>query len=327
MAGSSQPPLVPAEVAPSPPPTGGHAGVPQNRRVRRLTGRDRLIVLLMVLVPLVLTIGLVWLPAIATVLLSFTSWNGIGGLGTIKWVGTTNYENVFTIYPPFWPAVRHNLLWLVVLFLLATPLGMFLAVLIDKGLRGTRFYQSALFLPVVLSLALVGFIWQLQYSQDFGFLNYVLQGLNIIDKPIDWYGDERVNIYAVLLAASWKHVGYIMLLYLAGLKGVDPSLREAAEVDGASEVQTFFRIVFPVMRPINIIVLVITVIEALRAFDIVYAINSGRNGLELLSVLVTANIVGEASRIGFGSALATFMLVISSIFIVIYLRIVMREQR
>jgi multiple sugar transport system permease protein len=294
--------------------------------VRRLTGRDRIVVLFMLVVPLVLTIGLVWLPAIATVLLSFTSWNGIGGLSTIKWVGTINYENVFTIYPPFWPAVRHNLLWLVVLFLLATPLGIFLAVLIDKGLRGTRFYQSSLFLPVVLSLALVGFIWQLQYSQDFGFVNYVLQGLHIIQDPIDWYGDERVNIYAVLVAVTWKHVGYIMLLYLAGLKGVDPSLREAAEVDGASEVQTFFRIVFPVMRPINIIVLVITVIESLRAFDIVWVINGGRNGLEVLGALVTQNIVGEASRIGFGSALATIMLVISLVFIVIYLSTVMREE-
>src|SRR3954453_10225469 len=326
MAGSSQPPLVPAEVSPSPPVEGEHRGVARNRRVRRLNGRDRIVVLLMVIVPVVLTVGLVWLPAIATVALSFTNWNGIGSLSGIQWIGFKNYHDVATIYPPFWPAIQHNLLWLAVLFLVATPFGIFLAVLIDRGLRGSRFYQTSLFLPVVLSLALVGFIWQLQYSQDFGFLNYALQGLHIIDKPIDWYGDERVNIYAVLVAVSWKHVGYIMLLYLAGLKGVDPSLREAAEVDGANEVQTFFRVVFPVMRPINIIVLVITVIESLRAFDIVWVINGGRNGLEVISALVTQNVVGEASRIGFGSALATLMLVISLIFIVSYLFTVMREE-
>jgi multiple sugar transport system permease protein len=326
MAGSSQPPLVPTGVGAPPTATGDHRGVQTRRRVRRLSGRDKIVVLLMVIVPVVLTIVLVWLPAVATVLLSFTNWNGIGPLSEIKWVGTKNYHDVVTIYPPFWPAVRHNLLWLVVLFFLATPLGILLAVLIDKGLRGSRFYQTSLFLPVVLSLALIGFIWQLQYSQDFGFLNFVLQKLHIISEPIDWYGDERVNIYAVLVAASWKHVGYIMLLYLAGLKGVDPSLREAAEVDGATEVQTFFRIVFPVMRPINIIILVITVIESLRAFDIVWVINSGRNGLELISALVTQNVVGEASRIGFGSALATIMLVVSLVFIVIYLSTVMREE-
>ena len=124
----------------------------------------------------------------------------------------------------------------------------------------------------------------------------------------------------MLVAAGWRHVGYIMLLYLAGLKGVDPSLREAAAVDGAIGDQTFFRVVFPVMRPINIIVLVVTVIESLRAFDLVWVINKGRNGLELISALVTQNIVGEASRIGFGSALATIMLVVSLVFITIYLR-------
>jgi multiple sugar transport system permease protein len=131
----------------------------------------------------------------------------------------------------------------------------------------------------------------------------------------------------VLVPTCWKQTGYVMLLYLAGLKSVDPSLREAAAIDGASEVQAFFRIVVPVMRPINIIILVITVIEALRAFDIVWVVNKGRNGLELISTLVTTNVIGEASRVGFGSALATIMLAISSVFVAIYLRIVMKEER
>lgn len=326
MAGSSQPPLVPTDTAVQAGVGGDHRGVARRRRVRRVTRRDQIVLVLMVIVPIVMTLGLVWLPAVATVLLSFTNWNGIGSLSQIHWIGFKNYHDVATIYPPFWPAVRHNLLWLAVLFLVATPLGIFLAVLIDKGLRGSRFYQTSLFLPVVLSLALVGFIWQLQYSQDYGFLNFALQKLHLIQEPIDWYGEPGINIWAVLIATCWRHVGYIMLLYLAGLKGVDPSLREAAEVDGANEVQTFFRIVFPVMRPINVIVFVITVIESLRAFDIVWVVNKGRNGLELISALVTQNVIGEASRVGFGSALATIMLVVSLVFIVIYLATVLREE-
>ena len=155
------------------------------RRVRRMTSRDRIVVVLMVAVPLFLVIGLVWLPAIATVALSFTNWNGIGGLDTIHWVGLQNYHDVVTIYPPFKPAVEHNLLWLAVLFFVATPLGMFLAVLLDKEIRGSRFYQTAIYLPVVLSLALVGFIWQLFYSTDQGLLNAVL------GPTIDWYGDPN----------------------------------------------------------------------------------------------------------------------------------------
>jgi ABC-type sugar transport system permease subunit len=117
-----------------------------------------------------------------------------------------------------------------------------------------------------------------------------------------------------------------MILYLAGLKAVDPSLREAAQIDGANERQTFFHVVFPVLRPINIVVIVITFIESLRAFDIVYIINKGSNGLELLSTLVTNNIVGEGVRVGFGSAIAVVLLLVSIIPITAFLIRMLREE-
>jgi multiple sugar transport system permease protein len=289
--------------------------------VRRLTGPDRLVVTLMLGVPLLFVAVLVWFPALASVALSFARWEGFGGLGTIDWIGVENYKNIVSNYPPFWPAIWHNVVWVVFLFLIPTPLGMFLAVLCDKEMRGSRFYQTAFYLPVILSLALVGFIWQLIYSRDQGLLNALL------GTQIDWYGDPNVNLWSVLVATSWKHTGYIMLIYLAGLKAVDPGLREAAKVDGASESRTFFSVIFPVMRPINLIVVVITVIESLRAFDIVWIVNKGRNGLEVIAALVTQNVVGEASRIGFGSALATIMLLISSVYVIIHLRATIRGDR
>jgi multiple sugar transport system permease protein len=295
--------------------------LPRTRRQRKLAPRDRVVVTAMVVIPALFVIGLVWLPAISSVLLSFTSWNGIGSLDRIKFVGVQNYVDIATIYPPFWPAVQHNIIWLVFLILGPTLLGIFLAVLLDKEVRGTRIYQTVLYMPVVLSLALVGFIWQLLYSRDQGLLNAVLH------TQIDWYGDPNVNLWAVLVATVWRHTGYIMLLYLAGLKGVDPSLREAAAIDGSGEVSTFFRIILPVMRPINLIIIVVVVIESLRAFDLVWIVNQGRNGLEIIAALVTSNVVGEASRIGFGSAMATIMLLISSVFITIYLRVVMKEDK
>ena len=310
------PPATPAAGA------GGRRGRrPKARTGHRLQTSDRIAVIAMVAVPTAFVIGLVWLPAIASVLLSFTSWNGIGPLQADDIIGGDNYVDVATNYPPFWPAIRNNVLWLAFTFLGPTLLGIFLAVLLDKELRGGRFYQTSLYLPVVLSLALVGFIWQLIYSRDQGLLNAAL------GTEIDWYGDRSVNIWAVLVATAWRHTGYIMLIYLAGLKGVDGSLREAAAVDGSGEVSTFFRIILPVMRPINLVVLVIVVIESLRAFDIVWVVNRGTNGLELIAALVTSNVVGEASRIGFGSAMATIMLLISSVFITIYLRVVLKEDR
>ncbi|SCF61957.1 carbohydrate ABC transporter permease [Streptomyces sp. Ncost-T10-10d] len=284
------------------------------RRVsRRFTGRDLAVLGVLLGIPVLLDIAIVWGPTLASVVLSFTSWDGIGD---IKWVGTQNYENLFTNYPQFWPAARHNLLWLAFLGLVAAPFGLLLAVLIDRGVRFSRFYQSTLYMPVVLSLAVVGFIAQLIFSRDQGALNAVIGDTK---APTDWLGDPNLNIWMVLLAAAWRHTGYVMILYLAGLKAVDPSLKEAAAIDGAGEAQTFFRIVFPTLRPVNVIVGVITVIESLRAFDIVYAVNHGRNGLELLSVLVTDNIIGEASRIGFGSAIAVVLLAVSLGFVVTYL--------
>ncbi len=312
---------------PTPPAPAGGVGTSARRgHFSVLTASDRITLGLMVGIPTFLVVLFVLLPTVASVALSFTDWNGIGGLEDINFVGFKNYSDLFTLYPPFWPAVLHNITWLVFFLLIATPLGMFLAVLLDKNIRGTRFYQSALYLPVVLSLALIGFIWgQLMYAPEEGLINNLL-GKTEPGNTIYWMGDPSINLWAVLVAASWRHVGYVMVLYLAGLKSVDPALREAAAIDGASERQTFFRVVFPVMRPINIVILVITVIESLRAFDIAFIINKGLNGLELLSTLVTNNIVGETSRLGFGSAIAVVLLVVSVGPIIFYLVRALRED-
>ncbi|MDQ6897475.1 MAG: sugar ABC transporter permease, partial [Actinomycetota bacterium] len=184
------------------------------RGIDQLSATDRVVVTLMIVLPTLLVVGLVWFPAIASVLLSFTNWDGIGGLGSAKIIGLKNYSDVVSIYPPFWPAVQHNLIWFAVNGLIVTPLGIFLAVLLDREMRGGRIYQTALYMPVVLSLALVGFVWQLIYSKDQGLINAVT------GSTIDWYGDPKYNLWAALLASSWRQTGYIMLLYLAGLKGV-----------------------------------------------------------------------------------------------------------
>ncbi|MCM2417781.1 MULTISPECIES: carbohydrate ABC transporter permease [unclassified Streptomyces] len=305
----------------------------QRRRggVRKLSGRDKLVVALLLGIPLLIELVFIWFPALGTVLLSFTKWNGVGSLGTKSCLpnvpsimnngclyGVQNYHQAATIYPEFWPAVQHNLIWLAVFILFATPLGMLFAVVIDYGIKGSRMYQSILFLPVMLSLALIGIIWEFMYSQNFGLINTVI-GRNGDSNAIDWLGDPHLNLWAVLVEATWRQAGYVMVLYLAGLKAVDPTLREAAKVDGANAWQTFWRVVFPVMKPINIVIMVVTVIESLRAFDLVYITNKGINGLELLSVLVTSNIVGETQRVGFGSALGVVLLVISLVPISIFL--------
>jgi ABC-type sugar transport system permease subunit len=287
-------------------------GAQRTGRAVRLSSRDKLALTLMVGIPLVLVGGLIWFPTVASIVLSFTNWDGIGGITTAQWIGTENYHQIATIYPGFWPAVRHNLIWLAFLTFVATPFGLFLAYQLDKELRGSRVYQSIFFLPVVLSFAIIGFIVQLIYSPTQGLVN------GLFGTNVDWLGDPSINLWAVLVLVGWRHAGYIMILYLAGLKAMDPALREAAAIDGAGEWHAFRTVVFPSLWPINIVIVVVTVIEALRAFDIVYIVNKGRNGLELLSILVTNNIIGEASRIGYGSAIAVILIVISIVPIIVF---------
>ena len=308
-------------------PQAGGAVAPVPRRKGHyslLTRRDKVTLALMVGIPTFLCLFFIWMPTLVSFGLSFTNWRGISAITGANVVGLKNYEVLFTQYSLFWPAVWHNVLWLVVLVFIATPIGIFFAVLLDREMRGTRIYQSAFFIPVVLSLAIVGFIWEQMYTSQ-GFINSVL-GHTSSNTAIDFLGDPSLNIWAVLVAASWRHVGYVMVLYLAGLKSVDPQLREAAAIDGANARQTFFRVVFPVMLPINVVVIVVTVIESLRAFDIVYIINRGKNGLELLSTLITNNALSEASLVGFGSAIAVVLLVISLVPIVIFLTRSMRSE-
>jgi multiple sugar transport system permease protein len=332
-------------VAPALPDQGvGGAGalsVPRRHgRYSLLTRRDKVTLGVMVGIPLFLDLALIWGPTVVSFFLSFTNWNGIGPVhlealpakctsltpcqgGYI--IGLKNYQNLVSSYPFFWPALQHNLIWLAFLMFISTPLGMFMAVLLDREIRGTRFYQTVFYLPVVLSLAVIGIIWSLMYSTDLGFINNALGTANTPDA-IDWLGNPSLNLWAVLIATSWRHVGYIMVLYLAGLKAFDPALREAATVDGANERQIFFRVVFPVLMPINVIVVVVTTIEALRAFDIAYIVNGGKNGLELLSTLITNNGLSESNRVGFASAIAVILLVISLVPIIAFLNRMLRGE-
>lgn len=267
----------------------------------------------MVLPSTVLHVGLVWVPVALSLLLSFGKWDGTGGFGNVEWAGLQNYSELTTIEPKFIPALTHNIAWLAALMVIATPLGLFLAVLLDRNLKGSRFYQGLFYMPVMLSMAVVGLVWKIMYSPRGGFVNELLH------VEINWLGDPSNSIWSIIVAAIWRQTGYVMVLYLAGLKGVDPSLKEAASIDGASTWQTFRDVVFPVMKPVNIVIVVISSIEALRAYDLVDVVNGGKRGLELISVLVTDYTVGEGVRVGTGSALAVILALISLVPIVSFL--------
>ena len=285
------------------------------RRRRSFSPKDRLTLTAFVGIPTAFHILLVWVPAIGTIGLSFTFWSGIH-ISDINWAGLQNYNNILTGTPVFWDAIWHNVIWLLWFGLIATPLGILLAYQIDRQIRGHKFYETAYYLPVVLSLAVTGIIWNFLLRPD-GFVNGLFG--RDIDNAISFFGNYDINIYVILTIASWRHIGYIMLLYLAGLKSVDMALREAASLDGATEWQTFKKVIFPAMKPVNVIVIVITIIESLRAFDIVYIIYGSSAGFPILGTLVFQNIAGEGASMK-GAAYAVILFALSIGPIIAYLR-------
>lgn len=290
-------------------------------RRRAFSRADRTTLAAFVGVPLFFHLLLVWVPAFLTIILSFTYWSGIS-VSRIKWAGLANYKNIFFDTPAFWEAVQNNVIWLVWFAGIATPIGILLAYQIDRQIRGHKFYETAYYLPVVLSLAVTGIIWDFLLRPD-GFVNG-LMGRDI-DNAFSFFGNYDINIYVILTIASWRHIGYIMLLYLAGLKSVDLALREASALDGATEWQTFKKVIFPAMKPVNVIVIVITIIESLRAFDIVYIIYGSRGGLPILGTLVFSNIAGEGASMK-GAAYAVILFLLSIGPIIAYLRTTFRSD-
>ena len=305
--------------------------VRRRRRFSALSGSDRIWLWAMVGIPAFLHIVLVWIPALLTVGLSFTEWDNLAPLTEISAVGFQNYWFIFTVFDGDLFAALFNNFVLIFWLTICSMIGMLFAYLLDKNMRGSRIYQSIYFFPVVLSLAIVGFIWKsTMFSRDRGLLNSIWPG-----EPVDFVGDGTKlfelqlpwldqplglsrNFAALLIAMAWRHIGYIMVLYLAGLKAVDPALREAAAIDGCNEWQAFRQVVFPSLRPINVVVVVITVIEALRAYDIVAALNEPR-GTEVMGTLVTKSLLGEGGgRVGFGSSYGVLLLLLCLGFIVWY---------
>ncbi len=357
-------------------------------RLHQLTFRDRVWLKFAIGIPLAVHIIFVWVPAIITGVLSLMQWDNLRPVGDAKAVGFRNFWQIFTIFDTkLFPALFNNL---VLIFWLAfcSAIGMLFAYLLDKEVKGSRFYQSVFYMPVVLSTAVVGFIWKaVMFQTDRGLLNKAIPG-----KGIDFLGnsefvfslhdsqifgivvgvlifvtvgiiasrrmgggagvlvglgaaivggtlttlvlpnfyDERLgltkNFLAILIAMAWRHIGYVMVLYLAGLKGVDPSLREASGLDGANEVKTFQHVVFPVLRPINAVVAVITVIEALRAYDIIAALGTQR-GTEVMGTLVTGSLTGEGGgRVGIGSAYGMVLFMLCIGFIIKYVINNFREE-
>ncbi len=272
-----------------------------------------------------LTLYVLWVigPAFYTMYLSLTNWDG---LSKPRFVGLENFRTLFDD-PVFMTSLMNNVKWLAIFIVIPVCLGLALAMILNKNIRGEKFFKASIYSPMILSPAVIGLIWGWMYDPSGGLINTTLTAVGLKSLTAGWLSDPKLVLYCIIAAAAWRHTGYVMVLYLTGLKGIPGSVIEAARVDGASGWKMFWHILLPMLKPSTIIVVVVTIIDSLRAFDMV---NMMTQGGPFNSSNVLANFMYLEAfhnyRMGFGAAVAVILFLIMFVFIVIYLREVIKSE-
>lgn len=259
--------------------------------------------------------------SIETVWVSFFDWDGVGPR---QWVGLSNYQQLIDD-PQFYISLKNNLIWLS-MFMLAPPLGLALALLLNQPIRGMRIMKSLFFVPLVLASVTVGVVFTWFYDPTFGLLSLFYGYFDATAPAL--LSDEHLVTFAVVVAALWPQVAFCLVLFLAGLNNLSEDLIGAGRVDGARGWPMLFHVILPQLREVSFIALAVTVIGALRSFDIVAVMTSGG---PFGSSMVLAYQMYEQSifsyRFGYGAAIATVLFVIMAVFITWYLRTLLKPER
>ncbi len=265
-----------------------------------------------------LIIYMLWVigPMLYTFYLSLTEWDG---LTEPIFAGFKNFKRLFRD-PVFYITLRNNAVWLLVFITIPILLGLALAMILNRNVPGAKFFKSAFYSPMVLSLVVCGLIWSWMYNPAQGLINNALRTLGLETWTQGWLSDPKLALGSVINVAIWRQVGYVMILYLAGLQGVDPFLIEAGKVDGATSWQRFRHIIIPQLQPITIVVIVISIIDALRSFDLVSVMTRG-GPFNQTSVLANFMYIQAFNnyRMGYGSTIAVILFLLSLVFIILYL--------
>ena len=270
---------------------------------------------------LIMFLAFVVNPIIQSIWLSFHEWDG---LGDQVWVGLGNYVELFDD-EMFYISLKNNIVWLV-LFLLAPPLGLAVALFLNQKVFAIRLVKSLFFFPFVISQVVVGLVFAWFYDPSFGLLAKLLTGLGA--EPVPVLSDERWVTFGIIAAGLWPQTAYCMILYLTGLNNVNPEVLEAARIDGAKGWTMLWNVVLPELRPATFIAVVVTVIGALRSFDLVAVMTAGG---PFGSSNVLAHYMYEQAlfnyRMGYGAAIATVLFLIMDIYIAFFLTRMIRQER
>jgi len=271
---------------------------------------------------IILFFTVILLSAVRSLWISLHDWDG---MGPMTWIGFGNYLELYND-PQFYTSLKNNLIWLV-MFMAAPPLGLAIALLVNQKIRGMRFLKSLFFIPLVLASVTVGVVFTWVYTPEFGLLALIFKAFGAVAPAV--LSDEHFVTFAIVIAALWPQVTFCMVLYLAGLNNLSEELIGAGRVDGARRWNMLWHIVLPQLTQVSFIAIAVTVVGALRSFDMVSVMTRGG---PFGSSSVLAYQMFEQSifsyRFGYGAAIASILFLIMAAFIVWYLsRIIRTEER
>jgi raffinose/stachyose/melibiose transport system permease protein len=278
--------------------------------MNKRAGQTDVVLSLLFLLPALALFGSLLLnPIVQAVYQSFFSWKGIAGV-PLKWAGLNNYRAVLQD-GLFWRSMGNSLIFMAGGFIILMPLSFVLALIITSGLKGTRFYKTAFFMPVMLPITAVGLLWVYILEPNWGLINTALKWAGKSSWALNWLGVPTLNVVVVVLVNEWIYAGLNMLIFAAGLIAIDSSLYEAAEIDGASRWQRMVKITLPLCKESFKIFSVMCVTGCLKTFDLIYAMTKG--GPNHSSETPVSFLYAQAfsyRNFGVGNAVGTIILIL-----------------
>ncbi|MGP6088450.1 carbohydrate ABC transporter permease [Antarctobacter jejuensis] len=262
------------------------------------------------------------IPIFQSINISFYAWDG---LGEREWVGMENYVELMDD-EAFYTSLKNNVIWLV-LYMLAIPMGLFVALFLNQTVRGIRIYKSLFFFPFVISQVVVGLVFAWFYDPSYGLMNIALGWFGI--EPIAVLANEDYVTYGIIAAGLWPQTAYCMILYLTGLNAVDPEQIEAARLDNAKGAKMLWYVILPQLRPATFIAVVVTVIGALRSFDLISIMTDGGpwGSSRVLAFYMYEQAFSEYGfRMGYGAAIAVVLFLIMMVYITGFLWKMYRDE-
>ncbi|MFC2091647.1 carbohydrate ABC transporter permease [Elusimicrobiota bacterium] len=246
------------------------------------------------------------LPILILLLLSFYEWDIFAGNG--RFIGISNYINMIAD-TGFHNSIRNTLIYAAGTIIPGIAAALFLAVLVNKKLIGSSFYRTAIFLPVIVSLAAAGTIWLWIYDYQNGFLNFIISKFGL--SKVDWLGNPDMALFSIIIVTLWKRIGYNMVIYIAGLQLIPQQEYEAAQIDGADSVAQFRYITWPNLLPATTFIFIINIIYSFRDFTQIYVMTQGGPiGRTTTVVYYIYETAFQDFKIGYAAAVSMLLLLV-----------------